>query len=73
MATQYFIPDVLVTWPWKRMINPLLAEVNDEADAWVMSMELLKPTQLQKFYTYKFSMYIRLMSFSAHEKLIDTS
>ena len=55
------------------MINPLLAEVNDEADAWVMSMELLKPTQLQKFYTYKFSMYIRLMSFSAHEKLIGSS
>lgn len=64
MATQYFIPDVLVTWPWKRMVNPLLAEVNDEADAWVMSLALLKPSQLQKFYTYKFSTYIRrLMSF----------
>ena len=73
MATQYFIPDVLVTWPWKRMVNPLLAEVSDEADAWVKSLALLEPTQLQKFYTYKFSTYIHLMSFSGLEKLIDTS
>ena len=58
MATQYFIPDVLVTWPWKRMVNPLLAEVNDEANAWVKSLALLEPTQLQKFYTYKFSTYL---------------
>ena len=58
MATQYFIPDVLVTWPWKRMVNPLLAEVNEEANAWVKSLALLEPTQLQKFYTYKFSTYL---------------
>jgi hypothetical protein len=73
MTTQYFLPDVLINWPWKRMVNPLLAEVNDEADAWVKSLALLKPTQLQKFYTYKFSTFILLMSFHGHEKLIDTS
>ena len=72
-TTEYFIPDVLVNWPWKRMVNPLLAEVDDEANAWVKSLALLKPTQLQKFYTYKFSTYIHLMSSSGHEKLIDTS
>ena len=73
MTTQYFIPDVLVTWPRKRMINPMLAEVNDEADAWVKSLAVLEPTQLQKFYTYKFSTYIHLMSFSDHERLIKVS
>lgn len=74
MATQYFLPDVLVTWPWKRMVNPLLAEVSDEADAWVKSLELLEPTQLRKFYSYKFSMYIQLdVHFFGHERLIDTS
>lgn len=71
MATQYFIPDVLVTWPWKRMINPMLAEVNDEANAWVKSLALLEPTQLQQFYSYKFSMHIHLMSFSGHERVND--
>ena len=70
MATQYFIPDVLVTWPWKRMVNPLLAEVNDEANAWVKSLALLEPTQLQKFYSYKFSKYIDVVFWSL--KLIDT-
>ena len=55
------------------MINPMLAEVNDEADAWVKSLALLEPTQLQKFYTYKFSTYIHLVSFSGHERLIKIS
>ena len=57
------------------MINPMLAEVNDEADAWVKSLALLEPTQLQKFYTYKFSMYIpsHLMLFSGHKRLIKVS
>ena len=59
---QYFIPDVLAAWPSKRMVNPMLAEVNDEANAWVESLELLEPTQLQQFYTYEFSTYI-LISF----------
>ena len=73
-TTQYFsIPDVLITWPWKRMINPMLAEVNDETDAWLMSLAVLEPAQLQKFYTYKFSAYIHLMSFSGHERLIKVS
>lgn len=72
MATQYFLPDVLVNWPWKRMINPLLVEVDDEADAWVKSLALLDPKQLEKFYSYRFSTYIHLMSFSSREKLIDT-
>jgi len=56
MATQYFVPDVLVNWPCKRMVNPLLAEVDDEANAWVKSLALLEPAQLQKFYTYKFNL-----------------
>ena len=74
-TTQYFsIPDVLITWPWKRMINPMLAEVNDETDAWLMSLAVLEPAQLQKFYTYKFSTYsIHLVSFSCHERLIKVS
>ena len=74
MATQYFIPNVLVTWPWKRMINPMLAEVSGETDAWLKSLAVLEPAQLQKFYTYKFSTYsIHLVSFSCHERLIKVS
>jgi hypothetical protein len=45
-----------LTWPWKRLINPSLAEVKDEStslaevkdesNAWVKSVELFKPSQL---------------------------
>jgi hypothetical protein len=55
MATQYFIPDLLVTWPWKRLINPMLVEVDDEANAWVKSLDLLEPAQLPKFSSCRFS------------------
>ena len=53
---QYIIPDLLATWPWKRVVNPMLDEVKDEANAWVQSMTLFDPAQLQKFYACDFSM-----------------
>lgn len=67
MATQYLIPDLLVTWPWKRLINPMLAEVDDEANAWVKSLDLLEPAQLPNFSSCRFST-CRLF-FSSHEYL----
>ena len=56
MSCQYFIPDLLVTWPWKRLINSALAQVKDESYAWVESLALFEPAQLRKFNACDFSM-----------------
>jgi hypothetical protein len=55
MCDQYIIPDLLATWPWKRVFNPMLAEVKDEANAWVTSLALFESAQLQKFNACNFS------------------
>ena len=52
---QYVLPDLLANWPWKRVFNPLLAEVKDQADSWVESLDLFEPAQLQKFKACGFS------------------
>ena len=54
---QYFIPDLLATWPWRRVYNSKLDEVNDEANAWMKSLALFEPDQLKKFYACNFSTY----------------
>jgi hypothetical protein len=55
VSSQYIIPDLLATFPWKREVNALLAEINDEANAWVASLALFDPDQLQKFQSWNFS------------------
>ena len=55
---QYIIPDLLSIWPWKRLCNPMLDEVKDETNAWVKSLDLFEPAQLQMFYGFDFSTYI---------------
>ena len=52
---QYILPDLLVTWPWKRVFNPMLAEVKDQANSWVESLALFEPSQLKKFEACDFS------------------
>ena len=49
------LPDLLVTWPWARVFNPMLSEVRDEANAWVESLALFGPAQLKKFEACDFS------------------
>ena len=56
MSSQYFIPDLLVTFPWQRILNPALAEVKDDSNAWVESLALFEQAQLRKFYACDFSM-----------------
>ena len=63
MSSQYFIPDLLLTWPWKRLINPALAEVKNESDAWVKSLALFEPSQLRKFNACDFSMSLASVFF----------
>lgn len=65
MSSQYLIPDLLVTWPWQRILNPALAEVKDDSNAWVKSLALFEQAQLRKFNACDFSTYIHrdLMSF----------
>ena len=55
MSSQYTIPDLLVTWPWQRILNPALAEVKDDSNAWVKSHTLFDEAQLQKFNACDFS------------------
>jgi Delta6-protoilludene synthase len=52
---QYIIPDLLATWPTKRILHPKLAEVKDEANEWVKSLALFEPAQLKKFNACDFS------------------
>jgi hypothetical protein len=54
-SSQYFIPDLLVTWPWQRILNPALAEVKDDSNAWVKSLALFEEAQLRKFNACDFS------------------
>ena len=56
-SSQYYIPDLLVTWPWQRILNPALAEVKDDSNAWVESLALFEQAQLQKFNACDFSMF----------------
>ena len=66
MSFQYIIPDLLANWPWKRVLNPMLVEVNDDANAWVKSLGLFDQAQLQKFDACDFStLTFTLMSFSS--------
>jgi hypothetical protein len=62
MSSQYFIPDLLVTWPWKRLINTALAEVKDESNAWVKSLALFEPAQLRKFNACDFNLLAALVA-----------
>ena len=56
MSSQlYFIPDLLVTWPWQRILNPALNEVKDDSNAWVKSLALFEQAQLRKFNACDFS------------------
>jgi hypothetical protein len=52
---QYLLPDLLVTWPWGRVFNPMLDEIKDQANSWVESLDLFEPAQLQKFKACDFS------------------
>jgi hypothetical protein len=54
-SSQYFVPDLLVSWPWQRILNPALAEVKDDSNAWVKSLELFEQAQLRKFNACDFS------------------
>ena len=56
MSSQYFIPDLLISWPWQRILNPALAEVKDDSNAWVKSLALFEEAQLRKFNACDFSM-----------------
>ena len=53
--SQYILPDLLVTWPWQRVFNYMLAEVKDEANSWVESLALFEPAQMKKFEACDFS------------------
>ncbi|PPQ85717.1 hypothetical protein CVT25_002468 [Psilocybe cyanescens] len=48
-STQFIIPDLLVNWPWLRVIDPNLQQVTDEANEWVESLDLFDPSQFKKF------------------------
>ena len=54
--SQFTIPDLLASWPWPRAKNPALDQnLEDEANAWVASLELFEPRQLDKFKACQFS------------------
>jgi hypothetical protein len=55
-SSQYLIPDLLVTWRWQRILNPALAEVKDDSNAWVKCLGLFEEAQLRKFNACDFSM-----------------
>ncbi|PPQ93592.1 hypothetical protein CVT25_005472 [Psilocybe cyanescens] len=56
MPRQYVIPDLLITWPWPRAINSSLTEVDEEANAWVQSLDLFDSAQFKKFKACNFNL-----------------
>ncbi|PPQ64039.1 hypothetical protein CVT24_008852 [Panaeolus cyanescens] len=55
-STQHYIPDLLVSWPWKRSCNAHLAEVEGASVKWIESLGLFEPKQLRKFKSCKFDL-----------------
>ncbi|KAF4609589.1 hypothetical protein D9613_012270 [Agrocybe pediades] len=47
--SQFIIPDLLSTWPWQRVSNPMWREIDEQANAWVQSFGLFEPSQFEKF------------------------
>ena len=62
MSCQYFIPDLLVTWPQKCLIYIALAQAKDESSARVESLVLFEPSQLRRSNACDFSMWYLLRS-----------
>ena len=46
---KYFLPDVLVTWPWPRRLNHNFPEVDAESSAWFMSFNAFSPKVQEAF------------------------
>lgn len=63
----YIIPDLLVSWPWACAKNPDLAAVQSDANAWVESLKLFKPAQLQRFKACEISEFCRLPESMIHD------
>jgi len=55
MSSQFIIPDLLVTWPWQKVRNAALNDVQEEANEWVKSFVLFEPAQFEKFKACDFS------------------
>ncbi|KAF9472373.1 terpenoid synthase [Pholiota conissans] len=59
---EYIIPDLLAAWPWHRAKNPALDhQAEDEANAWVASLDLFEPPQLKKFKACEFNLLASLV------------
>ncbi|KDR79494.1 hypothetical protein GALMADRAFT_223690 [Galerina marginata CBS 339.88] len=56
MPSQFTIPDLLITWPWQEITNPMLHEVDAEANEWVQSLNLFEPKQFEKFKACNFNL-----------------
>jgi len=61
MSSQFIIPDLLVTWPWQRVSNPMWREIDAEANEWVQSFGLFEPAQFEKFKMCDFSMFLIIL------------
>ncbi|KDR79485.1 hypothetical protein GALMADRAFT_63556 [Galerina marginata CBS 339.88] len=55
MSSEYTIPDLLITWPYARIGNSMLREVDNEANAWVESFGLFEPEKFKKFKACNFN------------------
>ncbi|KAF8901468.1 hypothetical protein CPB84DRAFT_958054 [Gymnopilus junonius] len=44
---QYTIPDLLAYWPWKRVSNSWISDIDEEANAWVKSFGLFEPEKFE--------------------------
>jgi len=46
---QYFLPNVLETWPWPRRLNQYYPEVDPESSAWTTSFQAFSPKAQKSF------------------------
>jgi len=46
---QYFLPNVLETWPWPHRLNQYYPEVDPESAAWTRSFQAFSPEAQKSF------------------------
>lgn len=58
---QFYLPDPLAQWPWKRELNPHYEQVKPTSEAWLHSFQLLDAKSQKSFDRCNFGKYLILM------------
>jgi hypothetical protein len=66
---EIYLPDPLAQWPWPRTLNPHLADVKPQSDAWVRAFEAIDSKSQKAFDSCNFGELLAYLILA--EQLID--